>query len=115
MNVKFKMPKFGEMSSGKSMLRELLMTTIGTTISIVLTFGTAAWLDADAHFCAPPRQCVAAILDMKGAKLFIDDFTGGFVPYFESSIENVLEINSNNMAIIGVTREELKDFIRAQE
>jgi hypothetical protein len=52
---------------------------------------------------------------MKGAKLFIDDFTGGFVPYFESSIENVLEINSNNMAIIGVTREELKDFIRAQE
>ena len=45
MNVKFRMPKFGQMSSGKGMLRELLMTTLGTTISIVLTFGTAAWLD----------------------------------------------------------------------
>ena len=45
MNVKFRMPKFGQMQGGKSMLRELLMTTLGTTISIVLTFGTAAWLD----------------------------------------------------------------------
>ena len=45
MNVKFRMPKFGQMQGGKSMLRELLMTTLGTTISIVLTFGTAAWLE----------------------------------------------------------------------
>ena len=42
MNVKFRMPKFGQMQGGKSMLRELLMTTLGTTISIVLTFGTTA-------------------------------------------------------------------------
>lgn len=246
MNVKFRMPKFGQMSSGKGMLRELLMTTLGTTISIVLTFGTAAWLDQRqqvknrrqtammvlsniedfaqnmryvdstlvecdstlTRIAALPRdsvlrlseeetnafykavfgsvllqrdktaeniftndistwrevgnlrfisnvgecysyindieknykvqldrknelrqrfieeydyknmtsgECVAAILDMKGTKLFIDDFTGGFVPYFESSIENVLKFNSHNMAIIGVTREELTAFIRSQE
>ena len=45
MNVKFKMPKFGRDLTGKGWLKELLMTFLGTTISIVLTFGTAAWLD----------------------------------------------------------------------
>lgn len=60
-------------------------------------------------------ECVAAILDMKGAKLFIDDFTRGFVPYFESSIDDLLRFNSDNMRLIGVTREELADFIRAGE
>ena len=246
MNVKFRMPKFGQMQGGKSMLRELLMTTLGTTISIVLTFGTAAWLEhrqqaknrrqtammvlsniedfvrnmryVDStlvewdstltRITALPRdsvlrlnageaqtffraigigallqrdktaeniftndistwrdvgnlrfissvgecyafindieknyriqldrkneisrrfmedfdyekmtdgECVAAILDMKGAKFFIDDFTHGFVPYFESCIDNLLEFNSNNMALIGVTREELMEFIKAEE
>ena len=45
MNVKFKMPKFGRKLTGSSMLRELLLTTLATTISIVLTFGTAAFLE----------------------------------------------------------------------
>lgn len=247
MNVKFRMPKFGQIQSGKSMLRELLMTTLGTTISIVLTFGTAMWLEhrqqmknrrqtammvianiddfaenmrrVDSalvewdstltRIAALPRdsvlrlnqdeadafleavigggvllqrdktaeniftndistwrdvgnlrfisnvgecysfindieknyriqcdrkyelrerfieeydyekmtgaECVAAILDMKGAKLFIDDFTRGFVPYFESSIDDLLRFNSDNMRLIGVTREEVADFIRAGE
>ena len=42
MNVKFKMPKFEHDLKGKGWLKELLMTTLATTISIVLTFGTAA-------------------------------------------------------------------------
>ena len=29
----------------RSIVKELLLTTIATTISIVLTFGTAAWLE----------------------------------------------------------------------
>jgi len=41
MNVKFKMPKFGRKLTGGSMAKELLLTTLATTISIVLTFGTA--------------------------------------------------------------------------
>ena len=41
MNVKFKMPKFGRKLTGGSMMKELLLTVLGTTISIVLTFGTA--------------------------------------------------------------------------
>ena len=45
MNVKFKMPKFGRDLTGKGWLKELLLTFIATTISIVLTFGTAAYLE----------------------------------------------------------------------
>ncbi|MBR3480271.1 MAG: hypothetical protein IKH32_06185 [Prevotella sp.] len=45
MNAKFKMPKFGRDLTRKGWLKELLMTFLGTTISIVLTFGTAAYLE----------------------------------------------------------------------
>ena len=45
MNVKFKMPKFGRKLTGGSMMKELLLTILGTTISIVLTFGTAQYLE----------------------------------------------------------------------
>ena len=41
MNVKVKMPKFGKPWKVNSWSKELLMSVIGTTISIVLTFGTA--------------------------------------------------------------------------
>lgn len=39
------MPKFEHDLKGKGWLKELLMTTLATTISIVLTFGTAAILE----------------------------------------------------------------------
>ena len=45
MNVKFKMPKFGRDMTVKGWLKELLMTILATTISIVLTFGTAQYLE----------------------------------------------------------------------
>lgn len=45
MNIKFKMPKFGRELTGSTMLKELLLTTIATTISIVLTFGTARFIE----------------------------------------------------------------------
>ena len=45
MNVKFKMPKFGRILTGGSMMKELLLTILGTTISIVLTFGTAHFVE----------------------------------------------------------------------
>lgn len=41
MNVKVKMPRFGRPKNGTSMTKELVMSVIGTTISILLTFGTA--------------------------------------------------------------------------
>ena len=45
MNAKFKMPKFGRKLTGGGMMKELLLTILGTTISIVLTFGTAQYLE----------------------------------------------------------------------
>ena len=45
MNAKFKMPNFGRNLTLKGSFKELLMTFLGTTISIVLTFGTSALLD----------------------------------------------------------------------
>ena len=45
MNVKFKMPKFGRHLTGKGWWKELALTFIATTISIVLTFGTAHYLE----------------------------------------------------------------------
>ena len=45
MNVKFKLPKFGRKLTGGGMVKELLLTIIATTISIVLTFGTAQHLE----------------------------------------------------------------------
>ena len=58
-------------------------------------------------------ECVAAILDIKGAKVLIDDFTGSFVHYFERSIDDLLQYNRDNMQLIGVTREEVMNFIKA--
>lgn len=45
MNIKFRMPKFKKMNSTKGVVREMLMTIIATSISIVLTFGTGMYLD----------------------------------------------------------------------
>ena len=89
MNVKFKMPKFGRDQTGRGWLKELLMTFLGTTISIVLTFGTSAWLDHRQQI-KNRRQTAMMVLSN------IEDFVW-------------------NMALIGVTREELTEFIKAGE
>ena len=60
-------------------------------------------------------ECVAAILDMKGTKYFIADFTESFVHYFENCIDNLHKYNRKNMQLIGVTHEEVMDFIKAGE
>lgn len=43
MNVKLHTPKSLKSGSGMSSLKQLLLSLIATTISIVLTFGTAAF------------------------------------------------------------------------
>ena len=246
MNAKFKMPKFGRDLTVKGWFKEVLMTFLGTTISIVLTFGTAAWLDhrqqiknrrqtammvianieefaqnmrnldstlvewdstlvristlsrdsvlrlnddeVQAFFSAiavgvllqrdktaeniftndistwrdvsnlrfirnvgecysfindieknyriqldrkskfyqrymenyynsemTGGECVATELDMKDTKYFIADFTGSYVHYFERSIDDLLQYNRENMQLIGVTHEEVMEFIKAGE
>ena len=45
MNVKIHTPKSLKMGSGMATLKQFLLSLVATTISIVLTFGTAAWLN----------------------------------------------------------------------
>ena len=46
MNVRFRMPKLWGGKKFTGTFKEMALTTIATTISIVLTFGTTAWLEA---------------------------------------------------------------------
>lgn len=46
MNVKLHTPKSLKAGSGTATLKQFLLSLVATTISIVLTFGTAGWLDS---------------------------------------------------------------------
>ena len=45
MNAKFRMPKLWGNNKYSGTFKELVLTTIATTVSIILTFGTTAWLN----------------------------------------------------------------------
>lgn len=64
MNVKFKMPKFGRKLTLKGSLKELLMTFLGTTISIVLTFGTSALLDNREKAALQRQTAIMSVYDI---------------------------------------------------
>lgn len=62
MNVKVRMPKFGKKPNvNRSWLKELLLTIVATSISIVLTFGTANLIE-DYHKKVAQRQMVMMII-----------------------------------------------------
>lgn len=65
MNVKFKMPHFGRKLKGRDMMKEILMTVIGTSISIVLTFGTAHWLEQRQKAKAGRQMAMMVISDIE--------------------------------------------------
>lgn len=67
MNVKFKMPNFRRNLKGKAIAKELLMTVIGTTISIVLTFGTAHLVERHQKRAAGRQTAMMAIHDIDNA------------------------------------------------
>ena len=43
--VRFRMPRTARLWAQGSTWRELILTIVATTISIILTFGTAYWLE----------------------------------------------------------------------
>ena len=64
MIVKFRMPKLRLTFIKSSMLRELLMTFIATTLSIVLTFGTAHFIDEKNKKALGRQTAMMVIHDM---------------------------------------------------
>lgn len=82
MNVKFKMPKFGRKLSGKTWWKELLLTFLGTTISIVLTFGTTHFLDLRQKKAAGRQMAMMVIHD-------IDEGVQSYKGYAKDEKENI--------------------------
>ena len=81
MNVKVKMPKFGRPMKGNSWTKELLMSVIGTTISIVLTFGTAYLIEQKQRKVEGREVAMMVIHD-------IDLYAESFREYAEDEAKN---------------------------
>ena len=97
MNVKFKMPKFGRDWTGKSWLKELLLTFLGTTISIVLTFGTSHWLDSQRKKAAGRQMAMMVIHDIDENVQSFRDMEKTEKEYYELAqyvLNNLDQINS---------------------
>jgi len=59
------MPKFGRDVKWLAMLKEMLMTVFATTVSIILTFGTAHYVDGKAKKAAGRQTAMMVIHDME--------------------------------------------------
>lgn len=64
MNIRFKMPKFGRTLTKRTFLKELLLTIIATTISIILTFGTAHLIEKNQKKNAGRQTAMMIIHDI---------------------------------------------------
>ena len=67
MNVKIHTPKSLKMGSGMATLKQFLLSLVATTISIVLTFGTAAWLDGKKKEEARREMVMMILYDLAGS------------------------------------------------
>ena len=85
MNVKFKMPKFGRVLTGKGFLKELGLTILATTISIILTFGTAHLIEQRQKKHAGRQTAMMVIHDIDENVQLMRDLAKNEVENFELS------------------------------
>jgi len=64
MNVKFRMPKLKGNPKSTNIVKELVLTTIATTISIILTFGTAHYFEQKQKKADARLMAMMVIYDM---------------------------------------------------
>ena len=64
MNIKLHTPKTLQMGSGMSSLKQFLLSLIATSVSIILTFGTAAIIDYNKKQAAKKEMVMMIISDM---------------------------------------------------
>ena len=82
MNVKVKMPRFGQLKKkGSSWTKELLMSVIATSISIVLTFGTAHLIEQHQRKAEGRNIAMMVIHD-------IDQYAEAFRAKAEENVKN---------------------------
>ena len=66
MNVKVHTPKSLKTGSGMSTLKQFLLSLVATTISIILTFGTASWVDSRKKESAKHEMVMMILYDLAG-------------------------------------------------
>ena len=64
MNVKFRMPRLGRNNKSSGIIKELVLTTIATSISIILTFGTAHYFEQKQKKADARLMAMMVIYDM---------------------------------------------------
>jgi len=112
MNIKFKMPKFGRKMNGGSMAKELLLTTLATSISIVLTFGTAMWLE---HQQKEKNRRQTALMVISDIYVFQCDLQM-YYEYFMKWKADIEELKSLSPdSILRLTDEDIERFAVAVE
>lgn len=67
MNVKLHTPKSLKAGSGIATLKQFLLSLVATTISIVLTFGTAGWLDNRKKEAAKHEMVMTILYDISSS------------------------------------------------
>ena len=75
MNAKFRMPKMQLNFIKNPMVKELLMTFIGTTLSIVLTFGTAHYVDQKEKKALGRQTAMMVIHDMDNTVELLKEYS----------------------------------------
>ena len=83
MNIKFRMPYIGKRSKGGSVVRELLLTIIATTISIVLTFGGSAYIEQQKKKSDARLMAMMVIHDMENTALQLRQASEMTIPQAE--------------------------------
>ena len=97
MNAKFRMPKLSELLKKSTMVKELMMTFIGTTLSIILTFGTAHYVDQKNAKATGRQTAMMVIHDMDNTTKQLKDLAKEEEKYYEMAkylIEHLDEIDS---------------------
>ena len=107
MNVKFKMPKFGRKLTGGSMMKELLLTILATSISIVLTFGTAMWLESRQKEKNRQQMALMVISDIYAFKSELQGYYTKLLEW-KADIEELKSIPRDS--IMRLTNDELNKY-----
>ena len=106
MNLKNKMPKLGCKNTGRSILRELLLTTLATSISIVLTFGTAAWLEHREKEKNRRQTTMMVISDIQSFQLDLQDYQDHIFGEWKKDIEELKAMSTDSIMRLTETESE---------
>lgn len=108
MNAKFKMPKFGRQLTGNSMLKELFLTTLATSISIILTFGTAAYIEHRQKVKNRRQTTMMVLSDIYVFEQQLEQYDTIYVSKWK---DELLELQSlSHDSIMNLSEEELKRY-----